>query len=238
METLTILAPKTEEITKTKQVLTTDPLLKRGLTLEECRILCTSAQIPLREKLFFRIIYETQYRPFEALNLKVEDWDREQHLITAVVVKQKTKPLKGDKHKKEHLPSSPRTAILSDNTNEFLRAYVSNRKKGFIFANEKGNHLSLEWFNEKINYYAKLLGIQKVVKYYKDGRTLKLVTCMALREAGERHHDNAGGSRKLSAVAAGHTMEVKERHYEKVGEDVEQVHESYKKFHPAFVQGW
>jgi len=36
-------------------------------------------------------------------------------------------------------------------------------------------------------------------------------------EAGESHHDNAGGSRKLSAVAAGHTMQVKERHYEKVG---------------------
>ncbi len=57
---------------------------------------------------------------------------------------------------------------------------------------------------------------------------------MALREAGERHNDNAGGSRKLSAVAAGHTMEVKERHYEKVGEDFEQVHESYRRFHPAF----
>jgi hypothetical protein len=39
--------------------------------------------------------------------------------------------------------------------------------------------------------------------------TLKLATCMALREAGERHHDNAGGSRKLSAVAADHTMQVK-----------------------------
>jgi len=65
-----------------------------------------------------------------------------------------------------------------------------------------------------------------------------LVTCMALREAGERHHDNAGGSRKLSAVAAGHTMTVKERHYEKVGEDFEQVHESYRRFHPAFVEGW
>jgi hypothetical protein len=38
----------------------------------------------------------------------------------------------------------------------------------------------------------------------------------------ERHHDNAGGSKKLSAVA-GHTMRVKERHYEKVGEDFEQV---------------
>ena len=61
---------------------------------------------------------------------------------------------------------------------------------------------------------------------------------MALREAGERHHDNAGGSRKLSAVAAGHTMVVKEWHYEKVGEGFEQVHESYRKFHPAFVEEW
>ena len=51
-------------------------------------------------------------------------------------------------------------------------------------------------------------------------------------------HDNAGGSRKLSAVAAGHMMEVKERHYEKVGEDFEQVHESYRKIHPAFVENW
>jgi hypothetical protein len=57
---------------------------------------------------------------------------------------------------------------------------------------------------------------------------------MALRKAGEHHYDNAGGSRKLSAVAAGHTMGVKERHYEKVGEDFEQVHESYRRFHPAF----
>jgi len=40
---------------------------------------------------------------------------------------------------------------------------------------------------------------------------------MAFREAGERHYDNAGGSRKLSVVATGHTLQVKERHYEKVG---------------------
>jgi hypothetical protein len=33
---------------------------------------------------------------------------------------------------------------------------------------------------------------------------------------------NAGGSQKLSAVSAGHIMQVKERHYEKVGEDFEQ----------------
>ncbi len=54
---------------------------------------------------------------------------------------------------------------------------------------------------------------------YQDRRVhpRRLVTCMILREAGERHHDNAGGSRKLPAVAAGHTKHVKEKHYEKVG---------------------
>ncbi len=60
---------------------------------------------------------------------------------------------------------------------------------------------------------------------------------MALREAGERHHDNAGGSKKLSAVAADHTMQVKEKHYE-VGEDIEQMTQSYQKNHPAWVDGW
>jgi len=77
---------------------------------------------------------------------------------------------------------------------------------GSVFINKNGEMISLEWFNQEISRYAKLLGIQRVKKYYVDGRTLKLVTCMVLREAGERHHDNAGGSRKLSAVAADHTM--------------------------------
>jgi integrase len=233
-----ILEPKKPELTNTKQLITTDPLLNRGMNVEECRIICTDYRIPTREKLFFRVIYETQLRPFEVLNLKIEDWDRNQYLITAVRVKQKTKPKKGNRKEKEWLPSTPRTALLSENTNELLRTLASNRKKGHIFVNENGEQLSLEWFNERINHYAKIIGIQKIKKYYADGRTLKLVTCMALREAGERHHDNAGGSRKLSAVAAGHTMEVKERHYEKVGEDFEQVHESYRKFHPAFVENW
>jgi hypothetical protein len=37
-----------------------------------------------------------------------------------------------------------------------------------------------------------------------------------MREAGERHHDNAGGSRKLFVVAEEYTIQIKERHYEKV----------------------
>ncbi len=238
----TILTQKTTQITNGKLLLTDQPLLDRGMNLDECKAICTSPEIPAREKLFFRIIYETQLRPFEALNLLIENWDRDQQLITAVRVKQKTAPVKGDRHKKMLLPSKPRTAFLTENTNLMLKAVVSNRKKGYIFVNAAGEKITMAWFKDRINHYAKLLGIQKDVKYY-DTRTGEvhprhLVTCMALREAGERHHDNAGGSRKLSAVAAGHTMQVKERHYEKVGEDFEQVHESYRRFHPAFVEGW
>ncbi len=212
------------------------------MNLEECRAICISPEIPVREKLFFRIIYETQLRPFESLDLLIENWDREQQLVTAVRVKQKTAPVKGDRHKKIRLPSKPRTVVLTENTNLTLKTVVSNRKKGYIFVNADGDKLSMAWFKDRINHYAKLLGIQKNVKYYdtKAGEIhpRHLVTCMALREAGERHHDNAGGSRKLSAVAAGHTMQVKEQHYEKVGEDFEQVHESYRRFHPAFVEEW
>jgi integrase len=215
------------------KLLTTEVLLNRGMNLDECRAICTSPEIPIREKLFFRMIYETQLRPFEALNLQIENWDRKQYTVTALRTKQKW-----DNRNKNYLPSPPRTAIVTENTNEMLRKIIGVRKKGSIFVNEKSEKLSLPWFNERINYFAKLLGIQKIKKYYIDGRTLKLVTCMALREAGERHHDNAGGSRKLSAVAAGHTMQVKERHYEKVGDDYEQVHDSYMEHHPAFVESW
>jgi integrase len=218
--------------------LTTDPLLIRGMTVEECKIMCTHHSIELREKLFFRIIYETQLRPFEVLNLLIEQWDRNQGLVTALKVKQKTKPRKGNMNQKEWLPSSPKTRAITPSTNDMLREYISNRKKGAIFINKDGYILSLEWFNQEVSKYAKLIGIQKIKKYYVDGRTLKLITCMALREAGERHHDNNGGSRKLSAVAADHTMQVKEKHYEKVGEDIEQIIQSYQKFHPAWIEGW
>jgi len=238
MTNTTVLKGKSSKITKTDKVLTTAPLLNRGMNLDECKAICTSPIVPIREKLFFRIIYEGMLRPFEVLNLQIENWDRRQQMVTAIRVKQKTAPLKGDTSKKVYLDSQPRTALLTDNTNEMLREIVGNRKKGYIFINNQGEPLDLSWFNKQINHYAKLLSIQKVVKYYVDGRTLKLITCMALREAGERHHDNKGGSRKLSSVMAGHTMAVKEKHYEKVGADFEQVHESIKENHPAFVDGW
>ncbi len=126
--------------------------------MEECKIMCTHHSIDLKEKLFFRIIYETQLRPFEVLNLQVEQWDRKQGFVTALKVKQKTKPRKGDHRAKEWLHSTPKTRAITPSTNEMLREYVSNRKKGPIFINENGEMLSLEWFNQEISRYAKLLG--------------------------------------------------------------------------------
>jgi site-specific recombinase XerD len=123
------------------------------MNLDECKAICTSPEIPPKEKLFFRW-------PFETLNLPIENWDREQQLVTAVRVKQKTAPVKGDRYKKILLPSKPRTAFLTENTN------LSNRKKGYIFVNADGDKLSLALFKGRITHYAKLLGIQKDVRNY------------------------------------------------------------------------
>jgi site-specific recombinase XerD len=130
---------------------------------------------------------------------------------------------------------------VTENTNEMFRVIVGNRKKGSIFVNEKGFQLTASWFKEQIYHYAKILGIQKNVKPYNEKHNnpekvhyRHLVTCMALREAGERHHDSQGGSRRISALGADHSMAVKEKYYEKA--DFEEVQESMKKFHPAFVR--
>ena len=74
--------PKQGQKSNTNQLLTTETLLNRGMTVEECKIMCTHHSIDLREKIFFRIIYETQLRPFEVLNLQVEQWDRKQGFVT------------------------------------------------------------------------------------------------------------------------------------------------------------
>jgi site-specific recombinase XerD len=136
-----ILTQKPVILTNGK-LLTDQQLLDRGMNLEECRAICSSPEIPVRERLFFRTIYETQLRPFEALNLL--------KLVTAVRVKQKTAPVKGDRHKKILLPSKPRTAFLSENTNLMMKTVVSNRKKGHIFINADGDQLSMAWFKDRI----------------------------------------------------------------------------------------
>ena len=138
---LEILPRKRDPITNGKLVLLDELLLDRGMNLEECKTVCNSPIIPVREKVYFRLIYETLLRPMEVRHLLIENWDKNQRLVTAQKVKVKTKPQRGDKSHKEYLPTRPRTAIVTENTNEMLRVIVGNRKKGYIFVNEKGFYL-------------------------------------------------------------------------------------------------
>ncbi|MBE0524835.1 MAG: hypothetical protein IBX40_10950 [Methanosarcinales archaeon] len=48
-----------------------------------------SPQIPLREKLFFRMIYETTTRPREVLEARIELWNRNTGKITFPKTKSK-----------------------------------------------------------------------------------------------------------------------------------------------------
>jgi len=204
----------------------------RGMTPYECKVICTSPEIPLQKKVYFRIIYESLLRPFEVLYLKIEDWDRVQCLVTAHKVKQKY-----DRKNKIYLPTRARTARISEKSNMMLKMLVGNRKKGPIFITKAGAAFNdKRHMNTEIDKYARLLGIQEDIGETRAGRKIHLVTLMALRKAGERHHDNNGGSRKLSALIAGHTMGTKEKHYDET--DFEPVWESMGKNHPAFVEGW
>ncbi len=213
------------------KVLTTAPLLERGLTMEECKALCTSPIIPIREKTFFRVIYETGLRPMEALNLWIENFDKESGELVALRTKGKK-----NKYMAEAIVK-PRHVIVSPNTAILLKSIISNRKKGYIFEGEKGEPLTKRFMQAQIDKYAKLLSIQKIRAYSVDTRVLPLVTLMALRKAGERHHDANGGDSSLSAQSCGHTMKTKVEYYQ--GEqDWESVHKSYWAHHPAFVEGW
>ena len=89
---------------------------------------------------------------------------------------------------------------------------------------------------KKIDYFARLLGIQKLKKITSNGKKYNLVTLMALREAGERHHDLRGGDADVSAAGAGHTKQTKAQYYKKTPE--EEIRESMKRHHPAFTEGW
>lgn len=234
-----ILKAKTIESTNRNKVLTTELLIHRGLNEEECRALCTSPEIPTKIRAYFRVIYETQLRPIEALHLLIEDFNKE----TGEAIARK---VKGKKNRyMVQTIYKPRHIIVTPNTTFMLKTVIGNRKKGYIFESEtnRGKPISKRYMQAEIDKYAKLLSIQRIRRYAQskknpsDHRILPMVTLMALRKAGERHHDAGGGDSSLSAQAAGHTMETKTKHYQ--GEvDWEAVHKSYREHHPAWKYGW
>jgi len=217
---------------KPRPAQTTEIQTDRGLTIEECKILCTTPIIPLREKAFFRALYETQLRPVEVLNLQIENFNKG----TGEVIAKKTK---GKRNRyMTHTIYKISHSLLNPNTTEMIKRIIGQRKKGPIFVNQKGEQLaSIRYFERVLSKYAALLSIQRVRRLRIDGAELPLITLMALRKAGERHHDAGGGDSSLSAQAAGHTMKTKVKYYQGAV-DWEEVKNSYQKNHPAFKEGW
>ena len=142
-------------------------ILDRGMNKDECRAMCTSPQIPLREKLFFRMIYETTTRPIEVLESRIELWNRN----TGEITFPKTKG-KYNRWTRRHMP---KTMKLTGNTS----AAPLCGKKGHIFINQRtGKRLTLRHFEKMIDKWARLLNIQRRQSIKPSGREYHLITLM------------------------------------------------------------
>jgi integrase len=232
-QSIAVLKSKSKENGNRNIVLnTTAPFIHRGMTTEECRTICTSSIIPIREKAFFRMVYETQLRPFEALNMRIENLNKITGELVALRTKGKHNRWSGKTYE------LPRHVFVTQNTLEMLKTIISNRKRGYVFEGRvKGKPISKRYMQDQIDRYARLLSIQQLKQYTEDGREIPLITLMALRKAGERHHDANGGDASLSAQASGHNMRTKVQYYQNEV-DWEAVHKSYMTHHPSFVEEW
>jgi hypothetical protein len=127
---------------------------------DEYRTMCTSPQIPLREKLFFRMIYETTTRPGEVLEARIELWNRTTGEITLPIPKSKY-----NRWTRRHIPGAPKTIKLTGNTSEMLT----------------GKRLTLRHFEKMIDKWARLLNIQRRQSIKPSGREYHLITLMGLK---------------------------------------------------------
>jgi integrase len=205
---------------------TTTEIGHRGLTVDECLALCKAPRkLPMnaskfqiwkhqRDELLIRLIYETFARISELLKVDISDVDLEQHAIHIKHPKSKAvfRVVDG---KRKHIDSisQPRWVFFSDYTRDFIIRYLDRRKKGSLIINNRGKRLSSRGAERIVDHYARSIYIQKIIGYSKNGREIRIITCKALRESGERHTDINGGDRDATARIAGHTVATKEKHY-------------------------
>jgi len=202
--------------------------IDRGLTLNEIKLLLQSP-MPDRERAYLRGLYDTFFRPNELLMCNIEDYNKTTGEIIARYTKNKYNP-----RLKKYLKSPPKHMLLSQPTQILFRKIISNRKRGPIFINKRGNRISVTHFQVFINKLATSVGIQKLCKITPSGKHYHLVCLKALREAGERHCDLRGMDSDISAKAAQHSAIVKEKYYKKAG--WEEIQQQIKKFHPSFEE--
>ena len=200
----------------------------RGLTVEECLGLCkaprrllanaTKFQIwkAMRDELLIRLLYETWVRVSELIKVNVLDVDFDNCSILIRHPKGRA-IFRIENGRRVHADTvhQQRQVFFSDYTRDLIVRYLQRRKRGPLIANSRKKRLSTRQAERIVDMYAKVAGIQRVLGYTKNGRDIRLITCKALREAGERHTDIAGGDRDATARIAGHTVRTKEKHYKK-----------------------
>jgi integrase len=212
--------------------------IERGLTVEECILLCNAPKRldpnvtpyimkkQLRDEILLRLLYETWARIEELLKVEVQDVDFEN---CAIYIKHP----KGKYYKKtQETKREPRWVYFSEDTKDFIIRYLEGRKTGYLILNNRRGRMTSRTAERIIDHYARLVGIQKARGQSEDGRVLKLVTCKALREAGERHTDVGGADRDVTSKIAGHSVKTKEQYYKK--SNFEESREVIRKHHPLF----
>ncbi len=127
-----------------------------------------------------------------------------------------------------------RQVFFGDYTRDLMVRYLQRRKGGPLTTNSRGNRLSTRQAERIVDKYAQKAEIQRVVGHTENGREVHLVTCKALREAGERHTDVAGGDRDATARIAGHTVQTKEKYYKKG--DFEEDRRVVREHHPLMTE--
>jgi len=222
--------------------------MDRGLTLAECRDLveaprrlptnATKFQIwkATRDELMIRLLYETWTRVRELITVDVRDVDFENRSVLIRHPKGRA-VFKVKDGKRVHVDTiyQQRQVFFSDYTRDLMIRYLQRRKRGPLLTNSRKKRLSTRQAERVVDSHAKAAGIQRIVGYTKKGREIRLVTCKALRESGERHTDIAGGDRDATARIAGHTVRTKEKYYKKG--NFEEDRRIVREHHPLMSEG-
>lgn len=196
--------------------------------MKECVALCeaprklrtnaTSFQIwrAMRDEVLVRLLYETWARVGEITRVDVQDIDFANCSILIRHPKGKA-VFRMENGKRVHVDTvyRERHVFFSDYTRDLTIRYLQRRKRGPLITNSLGRRLSVRQVERIVHRCAHVTGMQEVIGHAKNGREIRLVSCKALREAGERHTDVAGADRDATARIAGHTVRTKEKHYKK-----------------------
>jgi integrase len=220
----------------------------RGLTVAECVGLCriprrlparaTEFQIrkSTRDELLVRLLYETWARVGELLKVDIHDVDFDNYSILIRHPKGRA-VFKLEDGRRVHVDTihRQRQVFFSDYTRDLMVRHLERRKKGPLIANSRKKRLSTRQAERIVDRCAQTAGIQRVIGHTKKRREIRLVTCKALREAGERHTDVAGADRDATARIAGHSVRTKEKYYKRG--NFEEDRQIVRQHHPLMREG-